>query len=87
MLGTRFSLIQASLFGSPKEIKFAVLCSLALWFVADLSVQNVLQTACPVLICEGGFTLEALQGVHKNREVRVERDLRDKSSQLPHFLV
>ena len=36
MLSTGFTLIHASLFGSLKEMKIAVLCSLALWFVADL---------------------------------------------------
>lgn len=30
------SVMCSSLFGSPKEMKLAVLCSLALWFAVDL---------------------------------------------------
>lgn len=35
-LSAGFALIYSSLFGRPKEMKFAVLCSLALWFAVDL---------------------------------------------------
>ena len=50
MLSRGFALICSSLLGSPKEMKFAVSCSLAcgLWLI--FSVQNVPQMACSTLI-------------------------------------
>lgn len=55
--------------------------------VCGRSFQYKMCPKQPVLFWsqEWGFTLEALQDVHKNTYITVERDLRDKSSQLPHF--
>lgn len=86
MLSSEFALMCSSLFGSPKDMKFAVSCSLALWFVADL-----FSTKCaPNSLFYFGLVSEGFPWRLFRVSIKIEKlelkEFTDKSGPLPHFL-
>lgn len=89
LLSTGFALIRSSSLGSPKEMKLAVLCFSALWFVADLfSTKCAPNGLFYFYLVSGDLPWRLFRmSIKKNPEkLRGERKFRDKSGQRSPFL-
>ena len=89
LLSAGFALIRSSSLGSPKEMKLAVLCFSALWFVADLFSTKCAPNGLFYFYLVSGdlpWRLFRMSIKKKPEKFRGERKFRDKSGQLSPFL-